>query len=38
MVKGEKTLDDYAHLNEAATNQLDQLVWWGKALKAARSA
>ncbi|MGO4447489.1 NADPH-dependent FMN reductase [Phyllobacterium sp. TAF24] len=38
VVKGEKKLSDYGHLNEAATNQLDQLVWWGKALKSARTA
>jgi len=37
-IKGEKKLADYAHLNEAATNQLDQLVWWANALKAARAA
>lgn len=36
VVKGEKTLGDYPHLVEAATNQLDQLVWWANALKAAR--
>lgn len=38
VVKGEKKLGDYAHLNEAATNQLDQIVWWATALKAARTA
>lgn len=38
VVKGEKKLGDYAHLNEAATNQLDQLSWWATALKAARTA
>jgi NAD(P)H-dependent FMN reductase len=37
-IKGEKNLGDYAHLNEAATNQLDQLVWWMNALKTARAA
>lgn len=36
VVKGEKTLSDYAHLGEAAKNQLDQLSWWANALKAAR--
>lgn len=38
VVKGEKQLGDYPHLAEAATAMLDQLVWWGKALKAARDA
>ncbi len=38
VIKGEKTLGDYAHLNEAATSQLDQLVWWANALKTARAA
>ncbi|QND51987.1 NAD(P)H-dependent oxidoreductase [Phyllobacterium sp. 628] len=38
VVKGEKSLSDYTHLNEAANAQLDQLVWWGNALKAARTA
>jgi NAD(P)H-dependent FMN reductase len=37
VVKDGKSLSDYAHLNEAAKNQLDQLVWWGNALKAART-
>lgn len=38
VVKGEKTLNEFAHLGEAATNMLDQLVWWANALKAARTA
>jgi NAD(P)H-dependent FMN reductase len=38
VVKGEKKLGDYPHLNEAAAAQLDQLVWWATALKAARDA
>jgi hypothetical protein len=37
VAKEGKSLSDYAHLNEAARNQLDQLVWWGNALKAARA-
>jgi NAD(P)H-dependent FMN reductase len=37
VLKEGKSLSDYPHLNEAAKNQLDQLVWWGNALKAARS-
>lgn len=36
VVKGEKSLNDFPHLAEAAKNMLDQLTWWGKALKAAR--
>ncbi|RCS24614.1 NADPH-dependent oxidoreductase [Phyllobacterium salinisoli] len=38
VVKGEAQLGDYPHLAEAATSMLDQLVWWAKALKAAREA
>ncbi len=38
VVKGETTLDDMPHLAEAAKNMLDQLVWWGHALRAARNA
>lgn len=38
VIKGEKKLGDYEHLNEAANNQLDQLVWWANALKTARAA
>jgi NAD(P)H-dependent FMN reductase len=38
VVKGEKTLADYEHLNEAANNQLNQLVLWANALKTARAA
>jgi len=37
VVKEGKALGDYAHLNEAAKNMFDQLVWWGNALKAARN-
>jgi NAD(P)H-dependent FMN reductase len=37
VAKNGKSLSDYAHLNEAAKNQLDQLAWWGSALKAART-
>ncbi|PKA39125.1 FMN reductase [Rhizobium sullae] len=37
VAKEGKSLSDYPHLVEAAKNQLDQLAWWGKALKAARS-
>jgi NAD(P)H-dependent FMN reductase len=38
ILKEGKSLSDYPHLEEAAKNQLDQLIWWGNALKAARSA
>jgi NAD(P)H-dependent FMN reductase len=37
VLKEGKSLNDYPHLVEAAKNQLDQLVWWGNALKAARA-
>ncbi|MEK1895180.1 MAG: NAD(P)H-dependent oxidoreductase [Rhizobium sp.] len=37
VAKEGKSLNDYAHLVEAAKNQIDQLIWWGKALKAARA-
>ncbi len=37
VAKDGKSLNDYPHLAEAAKNQLDQLIWWGKALKAARA-
>jgi len=33
-----KTLDDYAYLGQSRDLMLDQLVWWGEALKAARTA
>ena len=34
--KGEKTFDDLAYLPQNTTAMLDELVWWAKALKAAR--
>jgi NAD(P)H-dependent FMN reductase len=37
VLKEGRSLGDYAHLNEAAKNLLDQLTWWGNALKAARA-
>ncbi|KAA0698830.1 NADPH-dependent oxidoreductase [Neorhizobium sp. P12A] len=37
VLKEGKSLSDYPHLVEAAKNQLDQLVWWGNALKTARA-
>jgi NAD(P)H-dependent FMN reductase len=33
-----KKLGDFAHLNKGASDMLDQLVWWTKALKTAREA
>jgi NAD(P)H-dependent FMN reductase len=33
-----KKLSEFAHLNKAASDMLDQLVWWTKALKTARAA
>ena len=32
-----KKLSEFAHLNKAASDMLDQLVWWTKALKTARA-
>lgn len=34
--KGEKRLAEMEHLNKGAADTLDQLVWWARALKAAR--
>ena len=36
VLKQEKKLDDLAYLQPNATEMLDQLVWWTKALKVAR--
>jgi NAD(P)H-dependent FMN reductase len=33
-----KKLSELAHLNKSATDMLDQLVWWTRALSAARAA
>lgn len=33
---GEKTLSDFDHLNKSAAELLDQITWWGRALKTAR--
>jgi NAD(P)H-dependent FMN reductase len=38
VVKEGKTLGDFDHLNLNAKQMLDQLVWWARALKAAREA
>jgi NAD(P)H-dependent FMN reductase len=32
-----RTLDSYEYLNQSRTAMFDQLVWWAKALKAARA-
>ena len=38
-VRGEgKKLSELAHLNKSASDMLDQLVWWTRALNAARDA
>ena len=31
-----KKLEEFEHLNQAATTMLDELAWWAKVLKAAR--
>ena len=36
VMKGEKTLAQIEHLNQAANLMLDQLAWWAFALKRAR--
>lgn len=36
--KGEKQLSDFAHLDRSADKMLDQLLWWGRSLRTARSA
>ena len=33
-----KKLEDFEHLNQAATALLNDLAWWAKVLKAAREA
>ena len=38
VMQGETTLDKLDHLNKGADDMLDQLVWWTKALVAARKA
>ena len=38
VLKQGKTLDELTYLQSNATDMLDQLVWWTKALKAAREA
>ena len=36
VMQGEKKLAEFDHLNKSAADMLDQLVWWTKALVAAR--
>ena len=38
VLKGEKTLNDFDYLGQAAKDMLDQFAWWVKALKAARDS
>jgi NAD(P)H-dependent FMN reductase len=38
VLKGEKALADFEHLNQGAAATLDELAWWTTALKAARDA
>jgi NAD(P)H-dependent FMN reductase len=38
VMKGEKTLNDFDYLGQAAKDMLDQFVWWLRALKSARDA
>lgn len=37
VASGDKTLGDFAHLNQAADDMLKQLDWWAGALTAARA-
>ncbi|WP_296737248.1 NADPH-dependent FMN reductase [Mesorhizobium sp.] len=36
--QGEKKLEDFEHLNQAATALVNDIAWWAKVLKAARAA
>jgi NAD(P)H-dependent FMN reductase/heme-degrading monooxygenase HmoA len=38
VAKGEKRLAEFTHLEESAEKTLGQLLWWGRALRAARTA
>lgn len=38
VAKGEKQLSDFAHLETSAEKMLDQLLWWGRSLRSARTA
>ena len=37
VLRQNRTLDSYEYLNQSRTAMFDQLVWWAKALKAARA-
>tara|TARA_R110000751_G_scaffold82548_1_gene166100 strand:- start:330 stop:1226 length:897 start_codon:yes stop_codon:yes gene_type:complete len=37
VAKGEKNLSDFTHVEKAADKMLGQLLWWGRALRTARS-
>ena len=36
--QGDSKLDDFEHLNQAGEGLVNDIVWWGAALKAAREA
>lgn len=38
VAQGQKKLEELDHLNQAATALLDDVLWWAKALRAAREA
>lgn len=38
LMKGEKNFSEIAHLTKGATDMLDQLSWWARALQRARTA
>lgn len=38
VMQGQKKLEEYEHLKQAAGDMLDQVVWWTKALVAARKS
>ena len=37
VAKGEKRLSEFTHLEDSAEKMLGQLLWWGRALRAART-
>jgi hypothetical protein len=38
ILQNDRTLNDYAYLAQSRQVMFDHLVWWGKALKAARQS
>ncbi|MES0031138.1 NADPH-dependent FMN reductase [Mesorhizobium sp. M0040] len=36
--QGDKTLDEFEHLNQAATALVNDIAWWARVLKTARQA